>query len=57
MLTAHLLCIGGMIFTFYKARGMTVGSSLVDEDNLDLPHDSTQNNITCSRVFCLADEA
>lgn len=27
---------GGMIFTFYKARGMDVGSSLVEEDKLDL---------------------
>ena len=25
-----------MIFTFYKARGMSVGSSLVEEDKLDL---------------------
>ena len=27
---------GGMIFTFYKARGMNVGASLVEEDKLDL---------------------
>jgi phosphoglycerate kinase len=27
---------GGMIFTFFKARGMGVGSSLVEDDNLDL---------------------
>ena len=27
---------GGMIFTFYKARGMSVGDSLVEEDKLDL---------------------
>ena len=27
---------GGMIFTFFKARGMDVGSSLVEEDKLDL---------------------
>ncbi len=27
---------GGMIFTFYKANGMSVGSSLVEEDKLDL---------------------
>lgn len=27
---------GGMIFTFYKARGMSVGGSLVEEDKLDL---------------------
>ena len=29
-------CSGGMIFTFYKARGMAVGGSLVEEDKLDL---------------------
>ena len=27
---------GGMIFTFYKARGLAVGSSLVEEDKLEL---------------------
>ncbi|MDY6784523.1 MAG: phosphoglycerate kinase [Cyanobacteriota bacterium] len=27
---------GGMIFTFYKARGMNVGKSLVEEDKLEL---------------------
>lgn len=27
---------GGMIFTFYKARGLNVGASLVEEDKLDL---------------------
>jgi hypothetical protein len=27
---------GGMIFTFYKARGMGVGSSLVEDDSLEL---------------------
>jgi phosphoglycerate kinase len=27
---------GGMIFTFYKARGLSVGKSLVEEDKLDL---------------------
>ncbi|KAI3433858.1 hypothetical protein D9Q98_003661 [Chlorella vulgaris] len=27
---------GGMIFTFYKARGLAVGSSLVEEDKLPL---------------------
>lgn len=26
---------GGMIFTFYKARGMSVGSSLVEDDKLE----------------------
>ncbi|MGK7901741.1 MAG: phosphoglycerate kinase [Hormoscilla sp.] len=31
-----LLLGGGMIFTFYKARGLTVGKSLVEEDKLEL---------------------
>ncbi|CAL5335374.1 unnamed protein product [Camellia sinensis] len=31
-----LLLGGGMIFTFYKAKGYSVGSSLVEEDKLDL---------------------
>ncbi|KAF5947409.1 hypothetical protein HYC85_013366 [Camellia sinensis] len=31
-----LLLGGGMIFTFYKAQGYSVGLSLVDEDKLDL---------------------
>ncbi len=29
---------GGMIFTFYKARGLNVGKSLVEEDKLELAH-------------------
>ncbi|KAK7259588.1 hypothetical protein RIF29_25197 [Crotalaria pallida] len=32
----YLLLGGGMIFTFYKAQGLSVGSSLVEEDKLDL---------------------
>ena len=31
-----LIIGGGMIFTFYKARGLNVGSSLVEEDQLEL---------------------
>ncbi|KAM0952145.1 putative phosphoglycerate kinase [Dioscorea sansibarensis] len=31
-----LLLGGGMIFTFYKAQGFSVGSSLVEEDKLEL---------------------
>ncbi|MGC9528720.1 MAG: phosphoglycerate kinase [Limnospira sp.] len=31
-----LLLGGGMIFTFYKARGISVGNSLVEEDKLEL---------------------
>jgi phosphoglycerate kinase len=32
----YLLLGGGMIFTFYKSRGLSVGKSLVEEDKLDL---------------------
>lgn len=32
----YLLLGGGMIFTFYKARGLNVGKSLVEEDKLEL---------------------
>jgi phosphoglycerate kinase len=31
-----LIIGGGMIFTFYKARGLSVGASLVEEDKLEL---------------------
>ena len=31
-----LLLGGGMVFTFYKARGLSVGKSLVEEDKLEL---------------------
>ena len=31
-----LILGGGMIFTFYKAQGLAVGSSLVEADKLDL---------------------
>jgi len=31
-----LLLGGGMIFTFYKARGLSVGKSLVEDDKIDL---------------------
>ncbi|XP_039140261.1 phosphoglycerate kinase, chloroplastic-like [Dioscorea cayenensis subsp. rotundata] len=34
--TDILLLGGGMIFTFYKAQGFSVGSSLVEEDKLEL---------------------
>ena len=33
---------GGMIFTFYKARGLDVGKSLVEEDKLQLARDLEQ---------------
>uniref|UniRef100_A0A803N576 Phosphoglycerate kinase n=1 Tax=Chenopodium quinoa TaxID=63459 RepID=A0A803N576_CHEQI len=32
----YLLLGGGMIYTFYKAQGLPVGSSLVEEDKLEL---------------------
>ncbi|KAL8147071.1 hypothetical protein AgCh_004701 [Apium graveolens] len=33
----NILILGGrMIFTFYKAQGLSVGSSLVEEDKIDL---------------------
>ena len=31
-----LIIGGGMIFTFYKAKGLSVGNSLVEDDKLDL---------------------
>jgi len=34
-----LIIGGGMVFTFLKARGLEVGSSLVEEDKLDLAKD------------------
>ena len=34
-----LIIGGGMIFTFYKARGLNVGKSLVEEDKLKLAKD------------------
>ena len=33
---------GGMIFTFYKARGLNVGKSLVEEDKLELARNLEQ---------------
>ncbi|GAQ79801.1 phosphoglycerate kinase [Klebsormidium nitens] len=33
---------GGMIFTFYKSRGLAVGSSLVEEDKLELAKELTK---------------
>lgn len=32
----RLVIGGGMVFTFLKARGLSVGSSLVEDDRLDL---------------------
>lgn len=33
---------GGMIFTFFKAQGLNVGSSLVEEDKIDLAKQLTE---------------
>jgi len=33
---------GGMVFTFLKARGLSVGSSLVEEDKLDLAKEAEE---------------
>lgn len=44
---------GGMVFTFFKARGMNVGNSLVEEDYLDVAREAEalakENN--CKLVF------
>ncbi len=37
-----ILIGGGMIFTFYKARGLSVGKSLVEEDKLELANELEQ---------------
>jgi phosphoglycerate kinase len=34
-----LIIGGGMVFTFLKARGLNVGSSLVEEDKIQLAKD------------------
>ena len=37
MKNAKKIILGGsMVFTFFKARGLSVGSSLVEDDQLDL---------------------
>lgn len=40
---------GGMIFTFYKARGLDVGSSLVEEDKIELAR-----SLEVRQHFCMA---
>jgi len=34
--TDKIILGGGMIFTFYKAQGKSVGASLVEDDKVDL---------------------
>lgn len=41
-----LIIGGGMVFTFLKARGLKVGSSLVEEDKLDLAKVSHDNDLS-----------
>lgn len=38
----RLVIGGGMVFTFLKARGLSVGSSLVEDDKLDLVSEEAQ---------------
>ena len=40
--TDHIIIAGGMAFTFIKAQGGMIGSSLVEEDKLDLALDLLQ---------------
>lgn len=40
----RLVIGGGMVFTFLKARGLSVGSSLVEDDKLDLVSHHTSNS-------------
>ena len=42
-------CSGGMIFTFYKAQGLSVGASLVEEDKLELAKELMEK----AKVPCL----
>lgn len=55
-----LLIGGAMMFTFYKAQGLSVGKSLVEEDKMDLARDllalAIQKRIDCELRefdFCL----
>ncbi|KAK9832911.1 hypothetical protein WJX74_001597 [Apatococcus lobatus] len=38
----NIILGGGMIFTFFKAQGLSVGSSLVEEDKIDLAKQLTE---------------
>jgi phosphoglycerate kinase len=41
-----LIIGGGMVFTFLKARGLSVGTSLVEEDQIELAKKVTQTTTT-----------
>ena len=43
---------GGMIFTFFKARGLGVGSSLVEEDKLNLAKQLEEAAKKKGRALC-----
>jgi phosphoglycerate kinase len=51
----YLLIGGGMIFTFYKAQGMEIGKSLLEEDRLQMAGDILQKfkNSKCKLVLPL----
>ncbi|PSR96574.1 Phosphoglycerate kinase [Actinidia chinensis var. chinensis] len=46
-----LLLDGGMVFTFYKTQGHSVGSSLVEEDKLDLAKSYLEKAIPSDAVI------
>jgi len=52
-----LLIGGGMSFTFYKARGYSVGSSLVEEEKLDLAKDLESQARSRGVTFMLPTDA
>lgn len=47
----RLVIGGGMVFTFLKARGLSVGSSLVEDDKLDLVGTRATCGIRCNDVM------
>jgi 3-phosphoglycerate kinase len=48
-----LIIGGGMVFTFLKARGLSVGTSLVEEDQIELAKKVTHYyNILLHTITC-----
>lgn len=45
-------CRGGMIFTFYRAQGYSVGASLVEEDKIDLAKELIETAKVGRRFLC-----
>ena len=41
-----------MIFTFYKAKGWSVGQSMVEDAHLDLAKDLMKNAAVMTSVLC-----